>query len=125
MVESGIKGERNMKKAMIIVLNILLLFFSCMSDKTKGAETQELKLVSQYALVYNCDEKAVIYEKNADQIMYPASLTKIMTVLVALEQESDLTKSVVVQAGALKGLVEADVSVAGFEAMEQIGRAHV
>ncbi len=109
-----------MKKAMIIVLNILLLFFSCMSDKTKGAETQELKLVSQYALVYNCDEKAVIYEKNADQIMYPASLTKIMTVLVALEQESDLTKSVVVQAGALKGLVEADVSVAGFEAMEQV-----
>lgn len=114
-----------MKKAMVVIMVIIfslqLLFSSWVFDGVvKGAETTELKLASRYALIYNCDEDAILYEKNADQIMYPASLTKIMTVLVALEQENQLTKKVTIQAKALQGLAEADASVAGFKAGDQV-----
>lgn len=37
----------------------------------------------------NLDTGTVVYEKNADKIKYPASLTKMMTCLIALEYFSD------------------------------------
>ena len=37
----------------------------------------------------NLDTGMVVYEKNADKIKYPASLTKMMTCLIALEYYSD------------------------------------
>ena len=45
------------------------------------------------AAVYlvNLDSGTVIYEKNADVLMYPASLAKIMTCLLAIENCDDLT----------------------------------
>lgn len=38
----------------------------------------------------NLETELVVYEKNADKIKYPASLTKIMTCLLVLEYYSDL-----------------------------------
>ena len=43
----------------------------------------------------NMDSGIVIYEKNADTPMYPASLAKIMTCLLPTENCDDLTGSVV------------------------------
>lgn len=37
------------------------------------------------AILIDCEDKSVIYEKDADKRLYPASTTKIMTVLVALD----------------------------------------
>ncbi len=45
----------------------------------------EDSLQSLYGYMVNVSEGSVILEKNADQIMYPASMTKVMTVLLALE----------------------------------------
>jgi len=42
--------------------------------------------------LYNLDTDLLIYEKNADEPMYPASLTKIMTCILALEKTGDLDK---------------------------------
>lgn len=43
------------------------------------------RLQSEVALVYALDTGEILYEKNADLPSYPASLTKIMTQLVAIE----------------------------------------
>ena len=40
----------------------------------------------------NLDTGKVIYEKDADKKIYPASTTKIMTALLALENIPDLTR---------------------------------
>lgn len=37
------------------------------------------------AILIDCEDKSVIYEKDADKRLYPASTTKIMTALVALD----------------------------------------
>ena len=42
-------------------------------------------IVAEAAIVYDVDTGEVLYEKNADKKMYPASLTKIMTTLLACE----------------------------------------
>ena len=63
---------------------------------------------------------SVPVEENADQRIYPASLTKIMTVLVAIEQSDNLKKQVVMQKDWYDELVAADASMAGFLPGEQI-----
>lgn len=42
-------------------------------------------IVAEAAIVYDMDTGEVVYEKNADAKMYPASVTKIMTTLLACE----------------------------------------
>ncbi len=52
-----------------------------------------------------------VYESHADDRLYPASLTKVMTCLLALEK-GNLTDEVTVDGALLKGL-DADASIAG------------
>lgn len=52
--------------------------------------TPPFDLQSEAIYLVNLDTGKVIFEKNADKRMYPASLTKIMTVILALEKIEDL-----------------------------------
>lgn len=55
------------------------------------------------ALVFEMETDTLLYAYNVDQKVYPASLTKIMTCLVALEK-GDLRDMVTVSEGAIMGL---------------------
>ena len=60
------------------------------------------------ALLLELNSGIVAYTKNAESNVYPASLTKIMTCLVALEYAGkDLDKMVTVSETALAGIEEA------------------
>ena len=53
---------------------------------------------------YSYDSKSVLYSKNAEKIVYPASTVKIMTGLIACERlETRLDESVVISEDMLKG----------------------
>ncbi len=54
-------------------------------------------------LLYEMNSGTMVYAKNIDGLRYPASLTKVMTCLLALEL-GNLEDSVTVSEGALKGL---------------------
>ncbi len=54
-------------------------------------------------LLYEMNSGTMVYAKNIDGLRYPASLTKVMTCLLALEM-GNLEDSVTVSEGALKGL---------------------
>lgn len=47
-------------------------------------------ITSEAAVMVNLDKDVVVYAKNADKKMYPASLTKIMTAMVVLDNVSDI-----------------------------------
>ena len=49
----------------------------------------QLELNCKGAMLVELNSDSVLYELNADERLYPASLTKIMTCLVALERGSD------------------------------------
>jgi len=52
--------------------------------------TPGFTISSEAAVMINLDKDVVVYSKNADKKMYPASLTKIMTAIVVLDNISDL-----------------------------------
>ena len=53
-----------------------------------------VNLRSDVALLINADTGAVLYEKNADELCYPASITKVATALYAIESGVNLDEIV-------------------------------
>ncbi len=49
------------------------------------------KVSSRSVVVQDVDSKAIMYSKNPDELMMPASITKVMTALVALDYWQDLS----------------------------------
>lgn len=71
------------------------------------------KINSKDAILIDLADYTKLYEIKGDQKIYPASLTKIMTAFVALDQIKDLQEVVSVTADNLRGLQEANASIAG------------
>lgn len=62
----------------------------------------------------------VLYEQGKDEVIYPASMTKIMTLLIAIENIDDYDTFVTLDASIFTGLQEANASVAGFRINERV-----
>ena len=60
---------------------------------SKTAETKWIsnpEVISEYGIIINLNTGAIIGEKNSDTIIYPASMTKVLTILVAAEHLKSL-----------------------------------
>lgn len=82
-----------MKKTIVsflIVLSFLTPAFPAYGEETntQAAQSAELNLASETAILIEASTGEILYEKNAEQKMYPASITKLMTILLALENGS-------------------------------------
>ena len=75
-------------------------------------------VAAKAALLVDLNTGRTVYEQVADERIYPASLTKIMTCLLALEN-GNLSDVVTVSASALEDL-DIDSSVAGLQVGEQM-----
>ncbi len=80
----------------------------------------ELNLYSNNAVIYNYDLDQVIYEKNADEVVSVASMTKIMSAIVLIENIDDLDTKVILNNNHFKGLIEKQASLAGFYVGEKV-----
>lgn len=76
----------------ISALIATVMIFSVISVIPVGAVsfTPNFEVVSEAVYLKNLDTGDVIYEKNSDKKEYPASLTKIMTAILVLENIDDL-----------------------------------
>lgn len=97
-----------MKKIKMIVLTICLFI----PFLVNALEINDL--YSENVIVYNKDENKILYEKNSEQQTPIASLTKIMTTLVSIENIENLNESVTITENMLEN-VPWDASVAGLE----------
>ncbi len=69
-----------MKKTLVFILVLLsLLSIVVMAD------AEEIEIDAKHAAVYNLEQKKMLFEKEANTIIYPASLTKIMTGILACD----------------------------------------
>ena len=71
-------------------------------------------LYSKNAVLLDLDTGEVAAQKKSQERIYPASLTKMMTVLLALENEEDLEKQVRLSEDIFPELYEESASMAGF-----------
>ena len=80
-----------MMKRIKEVLLTICLFIPCILS---ALEIEGL--YSKNVIVYNKDENKIIYEKNSEDTVSIASLTKIMTTLVSIENIKDLNEKVTI-----------------------------
>ena len=102
-----------MKKIKILIL-LFIMFF------TINVESIEFNLNSNHAILYNLNDGTVLYEKNSKDRTSIASMTKIMTAIVAIENINNLDEKVKLTYDDFRGLVEANASVAGFRSGEEV-----
>lgn len=89
-----------MRKIFITILIIMLAGLSAPAYSIEAFEPQPPPGISaQTAIMIEANSGEVLYEKNADQKAFPASITKIMTALLAVENGT-LDKKVDVSANA-------------------------
>ena len=86
-----------MKKTFIKILILFYIFIPVIKVKA-------LEINSENAVLYNMNEDKIIYEKNAEEKVKIASLTKIMTTIVALENIENIKEPTVMPENAFNGL---------------------
>ncbi len=75
---------------------------------------------SPYAVLMQANSGKIIGEINGEERIYPASLTKIMTAIVAIEEIRDLNEEITLTNEMFAGLYERDATQAGFQPGETV-----
>nr|WP_300002107.1 D-alanyl-D-alanine carboxypeptidase family protein [Tissierella sp.] len=64
---------------------LFFMIFSLLIVPVSFADGDDLKLVGEGILLMDYDSNRILYEKNSNERFYPASTTKIMTAILAIE----------------------------------------
>ena len=72
-------------------------------------------ITSEYAVIMDDTTGRIIDGKNSDQRMYPASMTKMLTAIVVIENMPDPNAPIEITWSMLAGLYEANASVVGYQ----------
>ena len=91
---------------------------SLFAEYTDSTET--LQIDSGYGILIDLSTNKVIAEKGAGDRIYPASMTKIMTLIVAYENIDNLEDTYTFKAEMLDEYYRQNASVAGFSAGESV-----
>ena len=75
---------------------------------------------SPYAVLMQVKGGKIIGNMKGDEKIYPASMTKIMTVIVAIENLDDLDQEITLTQEMFQGLYEQDATQAGFQPGETV-----
>ena len=102
-----------MKLRRITCLFLVLLFFAVITVPIALAITVyqlNAKIISESAILIDADTGQILFERNMHEIMRPASITKVMTALLALEL-GDLNDTLIVSEEALSIISSSAASI--------------
>lgn len=108
-----------LKKKKVGKIFVALIFMFTMM-LPQNVDAVSISVSSPYCYVYDLTSEQVLYSKSANEKIYPASMTKVMTALVALDHIDDLSKVVTMAKYDFKGLWEAGASVANLKVGEKV-----
>ncbi|MEG2487352.1 D-alanyl-D-alanine carboxypeptidase family protein [Anaerorhabdus sp.] len=97
-----------------LVLILFLLIGSLFTPIQIFAEEEKPNVTSDYIYLYDQTTGQVLWDKGSKEIIYPASLTKMMTALIAIENVDNYDQQVLIDERIMAGLKEAGASRAGF-----------
>ncbi|PRR80485.1 D-alanyl-D-alanine carboxypeptidase family protein [Clostridium luticellarii] len=92
--------------------------FRIESDSTVSISPNRLN--SPNVILICLKDHAILMQKNSEEKIYPASLTKIMTVIVAIESLPNFNEEIRLTNSTFQGLYGADASMAGFQPGEKV-----
>ncbi len=108
-----------MKKILLIICIFVVSVFSNSSVYAEDtSETQPAGITSEFLFAYDLELGRVLYEQNADEKMYPASMTKVVSAMVAInlmeKNGVSLDDTVVITEDDLDTIFETGASAAYF-----------
>lgn len=137
--------KRSKPKLLILLLLIIAMALICRSVAMSVAEFPQLntnpskrplqpfntaanpsatvsadKLYSPHAILVSVSDHTVLLQKSSEARIYPASLTKMMTTLVAIENLPNLQKEITISGAAFQELHNTDATMAGFQPGEKV-----
>lgn len=86
----------------------------------RTAMTLQPEVNANFAILVDADAGLVVAEKNGSAKMYPASMTKVMTLLVACEHITDLNEKLEITQDIVDYVKKEGASNCGFKAGEQV-----
>ncbi len=104
-----------MNKVKYIICTIIFFFFLNLNVTALANSIN-----SENAILYNLDENTILFTKNPDEVISIASLTKIMTAIIVIENVENLEEKIVLINEDFKELVESNAAVAGFYIGEEV-----
>ena len=99
-----------MKKAVFFLFSLFFFCYSVYAD--------DFDITGEYVTLYNMNEDTLLYSKNDTKKTSIASLTKMMTTLVAIEEIDNLDKIVTIKESDFEGIV--GYSKAGFKVGDKV-----
>lgn len=108
-------------KKIVSLLMVVIVFASALSLPSFAAFTPDFDVSAKGVYLVNLDTDKVLYEKNPQERLYPASLTKIMTCLLLCELVPDLDNTFITAKASILGTFAGqNVSLAGILAGEEL-----
>ena len=108
-----------MKKFLSAIMAITLMC-SCFLINSNASFNSLMTTEADIMLLVNLDDNTVILDKNADKRSAPASLAKIVTCILALDNCSDLSTEITCRREVLGNLYQVKASVAGIRTGETL-----
>ena len=105
-------------KSILFIICVLTCVASMLPCNMKVQAKKNLSLSADSAIVMDVQSGAILYEKNMDKKQYPASITKVMTALLAIENSS-MSEVVTYSESAVLNL-ESGASNIGLQVGEQL-----
>lgn len=106
---------KSIRRSLLFVLSLAIIFtlvvrFNVFSKNSNGGEAY----YSEAIVVRELGSESDIFKVNADAKLYPASLTKMMTAVVALDYIDDLDGMIKIDKESYQRMVAENSSMAGF-----------
>lgn len=120
------KGVKSMKKTLSYILTLIIVIVSvlCVPSLSASAAVSEpdQKIYAEAYMLINLDDDSypVVAEKNADKRLYPASLTKIVTAMVVLNNVKNLEAKTKMSQSAFDATLGTGAQVAGISVGEEL-----
>lgn len=109
-----------MKYKFVGVFTSFLMIMGCIIPAHAKVNVDTKNLYSEYAYVYDNTSGKVLYDHKGEERMFPASMTKVLTVYSACKRIKDINETVTIDKEDVAHVYEQDASSAGFVAGEKV-----
>lgn len=138
MVSENIKKKLRMRIILIFLSMVIIaavIYKSILIPRNQLGEKNQLDnksqldhfisipsdgLYSTHAILIRLKDYAVMMQKESEEKIYPASLTKMMTAIIAIEKLSNLQEEITLSDSMFNELYYANASMAGFQPNENV-----
>ena len=111
-------GEIAMRK---YIFPIILIFCLIFSIPASAYQVSGFEVTAKAAVLMSLDTDEIIYSKNLDTKVYPASLSKLLGAIVLLEKTPDLDKEIITMTKEAENeILGTGAAVVGFKVGEQV-----